>query len=180
MKTNHILAILGICTLFLSACSPKLTPFTERLYDENSWSEDELKQIQFYLSDDIILRREVEKGASKIEHGEIKMVDGKKVEEIVIRKGTPGVFIFSPKEDRFAVSFEGSDDRYLMFGPNPKASDRFVLLASNWNRSKGQVTYDGKRYYTPSRSAYATLLVDLKRVRKISVKSRTAKGRKVS
>ncbi|MEM1319957.1 MAG: hypothetical protein AAGG75_06840 [Bacteroidota bacterium] len=180
MKASSILGILSLLLIGLSSCSPKLTPFTQRLYEENRWTNEELKRIQFYLSEDIVLRREVSGGSSEIISGEIKMVDGQKVEEIVIRKGTPGVFVFSPKSERFAVSFEGgSDERYLMFGPNPKNGNRYALLASNWRRRRGQVTYDGRKYYTPGESAYASLLVDLKRVRKVSVKSRTAKGRTV-
>lgn len=160
-------------------CSPRLSPFTQQLYDSNNWTEDDLRQVQFYLSDDVVLRREATSGNSRIEGGEIKMVDGRKVEEIVIRKKTPGVLVFMPKEKRFAVSFETSDDRFLMFGPNPKAGNRYILLASEWKRNRGKVTYDGKPFYTPSSSAYAALMVDLKKVRKVSVKSRTAKGRKI-
>ena len=90
----------------LSSCGPTLTPFTQRLYQENDWSEPELKRIQFYLSDNIVLRRQVSGGSSEIIRGEIKIVDGQKVEEIFFRKGTPGVLLFKPKEKRFAVSFE--------------------------------------------------------------------------
>ena len=181
MTTSKMIPILGILFIFLSSsCSPRLSPFTQKLYEENDWAEEDLKRIQFYLSEDIILRREATSGRSTIQGGEIKMVDGKKVEEIVIRKGTPGLLLFTPKKNRFAVSFEsGNDDRYLMFGPNPKAGNHYVLLASDWKRSRGKVSYDGKTYWTPNESAYAALLVDLKKVRKVSVKSRTAKGRTV-
>jgi len=41
------------------------------------------------------------------------------------------------------------------------------------------VTYEEKKYRVNSRSAYATLMVDLKKVRKVSTSSRTAKGRRV-
>jgi len=178
-KLKYVILLLG--GLFvLGSCSKRLSPFTQQLYDSNNWTEDELKQVQFYLSDDVVLRREANSGNSRIEGGEIKVIDGRKVEEIVIRKNTPGILVFIPKEKRFAVSFETNDDRFLMFGPNPKAGNRYILLASEWKRSRGTVTYDGKPFYTPSSSAYAALLVDLKKVRKVSVKSRTAKGRKVN
>lgn len=179
MKLNSLIFVFGLILFVFSACSPNLSPFTQQLYDNNNWDESELKQIQFYLSDDIVLRREAKAGNSRIEGGEIKMVDGRRVEEIVIKKKTPGVLIFMPKTKRFAVSFEASDNRYLVFGPNPKAGNRYVLLASDWQRRKGKVTYDDKTWWTPSASAYASLLVDLKKVRKVSVKSRTVKGRKV-
>ncbi len=181
-KITFILPIV-LLGILLSSCSPKLTPFTENLYEENGWSERELKKIQFYVSKDIVLRRQASKGTSKIERGEIKIVDGKRVEEIVIRKGTPGVFLFQPREERFAISFESteSEDPYLIFGPSKKARGRYVLRAKDWDNGRrgGKITYDGKTFYTPTESAYAVLMVDLKRIRDTKVKSRTAGGRKI-
>lgn len=169
-----------LAILFLSACSPKLSPFSQRLVDQNRWSEDELQQIQFYLSDDIVLKRDFTRGSSEIVSGEIKMVNGREVEQVRIVKGTPGVLLFQPKSNRMAVSFEsGKDSRYLMFGPNPKRGKNYVLLASDWNNRRGKVKYDGKTYYTNSDSALATLMVDLKKSGRTSVKSRSAKGRKI-
>ncbi len=174
---------MAILTILLSSCSPKLTPFTERLQQENDWSESELKKIQFYVSGDIVLRRQATKGVSKIEHGEIKIIDGKRVEEIVIKKGTPGVFLFQPKEGRFAISFESREDKdpYLIFGPSKKARGRYTLRAKDWgnNNRGGKVSYGGRAFYTPTESAYAILMVDLKRVKDTKVKSRTAGGRKI-
>lgn len=180
--TNFVFLLVSTAMLgLLTSCSPQLSPFTQKLYESNQWSEEELKQIQFYLSEDVVLRKQVSAGDSRIESGDIKIVSGSKVEEIVIRQGTPGVLAFMPKEKRFAVSFEGGEDegRYLMFGPNPKKGNRYVLLASEWKRRGGEVSYNGQKYYTTSASAYASLLVNLKKVRRVSVKSRTARGRKV-
>lgn len=183
MKNLKFIIPIALLGILLTSCSPKLTPFTEDLYQENNWSESDLKKIQFYVSKDIVLRRQAVKGSSKIERGEIKVVDGKRVEEIVIRKGTPGVFLFQPKENRFAISFESReyDDPYLIFGPSKKARGRYVLRAKDWDsdRRGGKITYDDKTFYTPTESAYAVLMVDLKRFRDTKVKSRTAGGRKV-
>ncbi|MCB0567042.1 MAG: hypothetical protein KDD01_21970 [Phaeodactylibacter sp.] len=166
--------------LAFSACGPTLSPFTEQLYDQNRWSEKELKRIQFYLSEDIVMRRELSGAKSEIVSGEIKMIDGRQVEEVAIRKGTPGVLLFLPEKDRFAISFEdGGKERFLVFGPNPKVNGRFVLLASEWKRRSGMVTYEGKKWQVDNNSAYASLLVDLKKVNKVSLDSRTASGRRV-
>lgn len=176
-KTLFIAATL----LTLGACSPQLTPFTERLYDQNRWTETDLKRIQFYVSNDILLRRDFSSSDSRIEGGTIRIVGGKQVEEVVIKSGTPGVFLFSPKSDRFAISFEdGGDERYLMFGPSPRANGRFVLLASDWDRREGTVTYEGRKFKVDTESAYSSLLVDLKKSNSVAVKSRTAGGRKVN
>lgn len=175
---NSIFGLLA-AVFFLTSCSPKLTPFTQRLYEQNDWSKDELKRIQFYLSQDIVLRRNASSSNSEIRNGEIEIVSGGNVEKVVIRKGTPGIFVFSPKDNRFAISFEDNDDSYLMFGPNPKASNRYLLLASEWKKRGGTVTYNGKRYRVDNEGAYAALMVDLKKVRKVSTKSRTAGGRRI-
>ena len=172
------LLFLGSILLF-TACGPNLKPFTKGLYEERQWSDEDLRRVQFYLSQDIVMRRQLSGSTFEVISGEIKIVDGRKVEEIVIRKGTPGVFVFRPKTNRLAISFEDSDKRFLVFGPNPKASGRFVLLASDWGRYQGKVTYENQKYTVNSSSAYSSLMVDLKKIRKTSVSSRTARGRKV-
>lgn len=181
MKKSFPYLAAMLVLISLSACSPTLTSFTQRLYDQYDWTESELKRIQFYVSDPIILRRQLTGGTSEIISGEIKIVDGREVEEVIIRRNTPGVLLFMPKDDRFAISFEAEgDDRYLVFGPNPKAGNRYALLASEWNRRMGTVTYEGRKFDVDAGSAFASLMVDLKKIRKISVSSRTARGRKVN
>ncbi len=176
MLNRFSIAVIGI--ILLSSCSNKLSYFTQDLYDKYDWSLDELKQVQFYVSNDIVLKREVPAGSLEIISGKIKIEDGRRIEEVVIRKGTPGAFIFSPKDNRFAVSFETSDEDYLMFGPSPKYNERYVLLASDWERNGGAVTYGGKTWRVSSDAAYAALLVDLRKVGKVSVNSRVAGGRR--
>jgi hypothetical protein len=179
-RTYQLLAGL-LVLLSISACSPTLTSFTQGMYDQYDWTESELKRIQFYVSDDIVLRRQLVGGKSEIISGEIKVIDGREVEEVLIRRKTPGVLLFLPKENRFAISFEADgDNRYLVFGPNPKAGNRYSLLASEWRRRSGKVTYEGRKFDVESSSAFASLMVDLKKIRKISVNSRTARGRKVN
>ncbi len=179
--TRQLLFLGALVTIFLSSCSPRLTPFTQRLYSENGWSERDLQAIQFYLSDDIVLTRQVRDGESSIRDGKVKVVAGKEIEELRFPKGTPGVLLFEPKNNRFAISFEeGGDERYLMFGPNRNRGGKYMLLAADWDKNYGTVTYDGQLYRTNSESAFAALLIDLKAIRKVSVKSKTAKGRTVN
>ena len=179
MKTQNLVFFAILSMAFLSSCSNKLTYFTEDLNERYRWTDDELKKIQFYVSQDIVLKREISGGDREIVSGKIKIEDGRQIEEVVVRKGTPGAFLFSPKEDRFAIGFEEASERYLIFGPSPKYSDRFVLLASDWDRRTGSVTYDNKTWKVSSDNAYAALLVDLRKISKVDVNSRVAKGRKV-
>lgn len=176
IKFGTLIVIAGMVS-----CSPTLTPFTQKLYQENNWTENDLKKIQFYVSRDIVLWREASSGVSQIANGKIKVVKGKKIEEVTIRRGTSGVFLFSPKENRFAISFEAGDDsRFLIFGPNPKLSNSYVLLGSDWERGTGIVHYDETSYYTDANSGMATLLVDLNRSVNVSRQGRVARGRTVN
>ncbi len=149
------------------------------MYDQYNWSEEELKRIQFYLSDDIVLKRQLTSGTQEIINGDVKIINGKEVEVVTIPKGTPGVMEFTPDKKRFAIRFEEGGDRYLMFGPNPKYSGRYMLLASEWSRASGKVTYEGNTYRTENNSQLAGLMIDLKKLGKTDVKSRTADGVRV-
>ena len=174
-----LLPIMVLLLLGLSSCSSKLTPYTERLNDSYRWTDRQLKNIQFYLSEDIVLWRDLGSSKTRVSNGQIKIVDGRRVEQIVFKKGTPGVFVFSPSADKFAISFEDSNDKFLMFGPNKKMSGRFVLLAKEWKQGMGKVTYDDQVWQTSSESAYSALLVNLKKANNRSYKKKTVSGRKV-
>ena len=164
----------------MTSCSNNLKYFTQDLYEENRWSESELERIQFYVSEDIILQRKLDGEDSRIVNGKIRVVDGSKIEEVVIEKGTPGILIENPARNKFAISFDSSDEsKYLMFGANPKASGRYVLLAKDWQRRWGKVTYGDQVYETSSASAYAALMVDIKKARKVNVSSERARGNRV-
>ena len=66
-----------------------------------------------------------------------------------------------------------------MFGPNSKHNGNYALLGKEWNKESGVVSYKGKSYRTSYESAYATLLVDLKKAKKVSYRQTTVGGRVV-
>lgn len=162
-----------------SSCK-NLVPYTNNMKQQHGWSNEQVKRIQFYVSHDIVLHRDYSQGSTEIVHGKIKTIKGKQVEEVIIPAGTKGVVTEIPKENKLLVSFEMSDDYYLSFGVNPSLGDKYVLLASDWNNGVGKVHYSDKEYYTEPDSKYAHLLVDLRKIQKLELKQRVAKGRKVS
>lgn len=171
-----LVCILSIA--FLASCK-SLTPFSQGLYSELDLSEDELKEVQFYLSKDIVLYRTLSESESEITKGKIKMRKGQRVQEIVFKRGTPGVVMFVPRENRFAVSFDAESNEFLMFGPNDKYSKQFTLLGKSWAGRIGEVTYGEKVYSTNSRNALAALMVNVNKFKSTTVNRKTAKGRKV-
>lgn len=179
MNSFKFLFAITVIALGLSSCGKDLRYFTQNMQNEFDWSENDLRRIQFYLSEDIILERSKRGGRTQIKNGQIEVRDDGRVEEIKFKKGTPGTVVFSPKQDRVAVSFEEGADKFLMFGPNKKANGRYVLLAKDWDKNKGEISYDGKTYWTTSESAYAALLVQIKNGQDVVYRSRKADGRRV-
>ncbi len=164
----------------LTSCSPRYTYFTKDLMEREQWTAEDLSKIQFYLSKDIVLSRVLESSETKISEGKIKVIDGRQMEYVILKANTPGVLVQMPKQDRYAVSFEESDDEaYLMFGPSDKLGDRFVLLSYAWDRHQGQIHYKGNLYTVDASSAYSGLLVDLQKEDRSQHESYHVSGRTI-
>ena len=177
MKTFALPALLAL--LFCTSCSPRLSPLTQRIVEEQGWGSDEFQRIQFYLSEDLVLERELREGMTRISNGKVQIVNGREVERVFFAENTPGVYSFSPKSQRLAISFEADNENVLIFGPNPGQGGRYVLLAQDWNNRFGQVTYAGRTWRVSTADAAAALLIPLKRLRQQEVKGRTVSGRKL-
>ncbi len=169
-----------LITGFYFSCAPSLKYYTKDLHDDFRWSDSELKKIQFYVSGDIVLWRDVTKGESVISNGKIKMVDGREVEEVIIKRGTKGAFLFSPQKNHYAIGFDATDDtKYLVFGPSEKVNNRYVLLAKDWDKRFGKVTYGDRSYRTSAESAFVYLMVDIDKTSRTKVSSDRPAGRDV-
>lgn len=177
MKT--LIATLAMAAL-LSSCSLKLSPYTTRLQQESGLDEGSLRKVQFYVSKDIVLQRDLSESETEVVGGKIKMVNGRRVEEVLILAGTPGVLMEMPGYDRLAISFEANTSDYLLFGASENEGGAFALMAKDWTHRVGQIQYGGKIYQTTPESAGAILLVDVHKLDELDVKSRTASGRKIT
>ena len=173
------LIFIAIAIISLSSCKT-LIPFTEDLKSSNNWTDSDIKQIQYYNSEAIILHRQLKSNETGIVSGKIKMVDGKQVEEIIIRKGTPGIISALPDSERMAISFEIGDDHYLTFGVDPQRGGRYYLRLKDYEKNKfAIVSYFGKTYNISPTALNAYLQVNLKKINKEKTDLRVAKGRKL-
>ena len=181
MRQIYFLSSVFLVLFFCSCTTPKYTVFSEDLKKENRWSDRQLGSIQYYVSKDIVLFRANTMGESEIVNGKVVMKKGEKVQKIVIKRGTPGQLVYNPKYDRFGVSFDqDSKDNFLMFGPNQNDRGEYMLLAKEWQDGYGLITYGDQEYRTSSASAYAALMIELDKTRKIETKTTEVGGRSVS
>ena len=173
------LIFIALVVLGLSSCKT-LVPFTEDLRSSNNWNEAQLKQIQYYNSETIVLHRQLKSNETVIISGKIKMIDGKQVEEIIIKKGTPGIISAIPDGSRLAVSFEIGDDHYLTFGIDSKRGGRYYLRLKDFKKNQyALVSYFDKTYNIAPQALNAYLQVNMKKINKLKTELRVAKGRKL-
>lgn len=166
--------------LLMASCSSRTTSLTSGIVESQNWSEHDLRRIQYYLNQDIVLERQVRDRGSEIVVGEVIMRDGRQIERLVFPRGTPGVFVRKLGEDRYAFSFEPRhDDRFLVFTANPKRGGVYLLSAQNWHEGRGQLNYAGNTYFTVPGSGLAGLEIKMKGKGRDRVRQRTVPGRTV-
>lgn len=112
----------------LTGCATTLVPFTQEMRDRHGLSADDLTQLQFYVSNDVKLRREARSVGRDIEDGNLKLREGRTIEEVVIEQATPGVAV-AVDEGAITISFEeGSELRFSIRGdggePQPLRVER--------------------------------------------------------
>jgi hypothetical protein len=108
------------CALVLSTGCASYVPFTQELRNEHRLSVDDLRNLQFYNSHAITLRRELARGDRQVTGThKLLVIAGKQIEEVLIEKNTPGVLV-GADEGTLQVSFEeGTSLSFTVRGPEP-------------------------------------------------------------
>jgi len=171
LKVIAVIAILFLLVILLSSCSFKKVAFT----NDKSFSQDKLKKIQFYTSDEIVLIQTKQEGDVSVSDGKMVITNKKNVEAVIIRKGTPCVLEEIIGSNSMLFSFEQGDGRVLLFGNT--GGGCFSLMAKEWNGKNGTLPYAGKTYNTNSGNVY--LEIKVKNLRQLKGKVRTVGGRKL-
>lgn len=190
----------GLALSGLSGCKTTLIPFTHELKDQHRLSDGDLKNLQYYVSSTVTLRRELGKAESSVTPGhKLRVFSGKTIEEVVIERETPGVAM-KVEAGKLAVSFEpgaaldfGVDGALVGLepappprfaeGPNPfpgngeppapPAQPESLFTGNYWLAvdGKGEVTYQGKAWAVTETGGRAHLLIDAEALEKV-VKNR--------
>lgn len=188
-----------VCLLICFSCSRKTYPkkpaqvqvkkedtvfvaFTKALRQRVLNSNLDLKRVQFFVDQKLILRRTLGSEKAEVESGVILFEKGAYVNEIVIPAYTPGV-CESVNGDRMRVSFEkqGNFLEFAALGDNTT----FKLAGTNWDTVNGtaDVTYENFTYKiqcaTCNSAGDAKLVVIKKEIDSLNQQQRVVEGRKV-
>ncbi|MBI9033145.1 MAG: hypothetical protein JEZ03_01610 [Bacteroidales bacterium] len=176
----RILAI-GLGFAFIVGCSPKIV-FTPELHAKLNRDSVDLNKVQFYNSEEIYLSREEFKDEEvAVKRGQIRFEKGKFIEEIIIKKHTPGICV-GDSTYHLDVSFENENDRYLQFGrlQTSKLAPYYKLYGLKWSDGVGIVHYGDTLYATQAGAGSSVLLVKKSQIYNLIKEKRVAKGRRVN
>ncbi|NOY51464.1 MAG: hypothetical protein GXO88_13000 [Chlorobi bacterium] len=173
MNKKILFPVFFILVFVLGACNSTIY-FTQDMRENLNDSRLNVKDVQFYNSRKLVLKRNLTYDETKIARGEIKFENGQYVEEIIIPKNTPGVAVdYSGR--RIDVAFEKGFNRDLKFILNDE--DLYQITALSWQDDYGKVKYDTLIYYMEPGSDKAVLKVKKDNIYNFQKKKRIVKGR---
>jgi hypothetical protein len=134
----------------------ELVPFTESQRLRYELGESELRSLQYYLSDRVVLERVASDGTGKVDRGRLIVRSGTTINQVVVESGTRGaveptarIGPFGAGEDAIEVSFQrGAPLRFA-----PTRNGTYSLAGRNrggfmFGRSKPRVhvEFDGAEW----------------------------------
>lgn len=174
-----------VAVLALSSCATK-SPFTQEVRQKYKLTDQELKSIQFWVSDDVVLHREVtDNNEVGTDRGTLKVESGRTIEEVIIRAGTPCVVQEVMDDKKLVLSFGEGPSEMLVFGDVAKNGVRFrrghyyTMLAADFHNGRDVVEFDGKKFYVADPGHPVFLLFKMQSIRKLEKTSKTVKGKKL-
>lgn len=181
MKNSIFLFIAAIA---FSSCSQKIY-FTKETKEKLEAKGVDLQKIQFYNSEPIVLLREVKDEEIKIASGKVRFENGRNVEEIIVKRNTPGIFAEANTNDAIMIKFENGENKILPFVPSKDYSGKnnifqlgYLDRVNSGGKRMAIVNYDNKKYSIVYGSN-AALLINKSVLMKEERKTRVAEGVKV-
>lgn len=172
--------------LVLSSCALQTTmpqPFLQSYIERYDLSAPDLRQIQYYLSREVVLRRDWIESNHDLVQGRLVVRDGVNVDEVVIHQNTPGV-LRRVSDGQFLVSFEkGSASLAFKVSQqfeNGRVDDsRYHIVGRVMQDQSVKVRYNGKAYNLVGNSYKAVLLVDQDFMPNYTADQKTLRGWRV-
>ena len=174
MKNKIILIGLIALMMFTLSCTKKIY-FTQNLRKNIENKKLDIKKVQFYISNTVILQRVMPINEAKIARGEIVFENGNYIDQIIIAKNTPGT-CDSFTNDKLFISFE--NDNTVTF--HKKNQDNFykILLNKNIGSYYG-IVYDTLIYNVDSKAENTRLWIKKDEIYRQEINQRVVKGKTV-
>src|ERR1700735_1876931 len=143
-----ILCFTSLTFLFSCSSSKKMSnyvPFTRDLKQKLEKENIDLKQVQFYVDQKLILNRNLGDQKAVVTSGVVRLENGKYINEGIVPAFTPGV-CDTLISDRLMISFEkGNNDLAFGQGSGPTFAE-YVLYGTEWRNGTAAVTFDSNKF----------------------------------
>jgi len=172
------LLLIPLLSIALFSCAPRVLLDT-RVMNEYRLDSEALSRIQFYITEDVVLTRyENEKQKAATEKGSLTVTNDRMIDQVLIKRGTPGKVVKVLSDSRLAVSFEPDESRYLVFAPT-KGNGAYQLVAKQWQGDRALIDYAEEVYLSNHGAGKTALGFRLRKSMKVEEKQRVAKGNRV-
>lgn len=164
----------------LASCGRKVA-FTDQIRDEYNLNEQNLKKVQFYTSNNIILSKSKTSGSQSTgDDGSLVSSKNNHQERIIIYPNTKCVYEGKGPNGEMLIRFEVGNGNFLKFAIRQQMASGKYYLVADWKGEKGgELNYANQIYYADQNSSVAYLKVKLKSLNKTKRKDRKVKGMKV-
>ena len=172
--------LISLVPAYLLACAPNRIAFTQDLRDSLRFSSEELKQLQYYVDGEILLRRTLMSADRSVVRGRLVTEEGRLIHEVLVKSGTPGLVLQVPSNRDIQVSF--AEGTQLPFTSARYRPARYCLKRHNWDSDSptDDVDFEGQTYsFVFGNRRYACLLISRKSLLELEKRRRVLPGRRI-
>ena len=178
MKKGSKLVMVLMVLVGMISCKQQI-PFTNEVRTQYGLDAEKLPSLQYHLVGDIVLTKGSSVNNNQLGKGEILVNESQNLDKVIFRTGTQGLFVREINENQIAISFEKSDDFYLVFH-STSIKGLYKFTADSWDTSgRGKLNYGGEEYLSTRAAAEAYITVKVKKSSQFNSSQRIAKGRKL-
>ncbi|MFT7005037.1 MAG: hypothetical protein ACJAWW_002406 [Sulfurimonas sp.] len=136
-------------------------PFMSEMISQYNLDESDLLGLQFYISNDIILKKKSKKLDSKIAEGALIIKNDINSDEVVIKALTLCTLV---KLEKNTIQVRFEDENYKLTFKNSVQDniDKYFLSADSWHNKKGLLRTNNALYEAIGTSGEAYLMINLK------------------
>ena len=158
-----------------------MIPFTRDLYNRLREANQDIRKLQFFVDQTIILSRGTSQDKLFIDQGKLVNQSGMNENKIELPTLTPGIIeLIEP--DGMRISFESANNN-IKFINNKYSPEFFIFSGNNWENGTAEIDYKGTTYRascgTCSSVAEAKLVVRQKDIMAGDTKSYIIGGRTI-
>ena len=159
-----------------------MIPFTRDLYNRLRQANQDIRKLQFFVDQTIILSRGTSQDKLFIDRGKLVNQSGMNENKIELPALTPGIVEFI-EPDGMRISFESANNN-IKFINNKYSPEFFIFSGNNWENGTAEIDYKGTTYRascgTCSSVAEAKLVVRQKDIMAGDTKSYIIGGRTIN